>query len=218
MRTGKALFDAHSHLPGGAGVPGLYTASLPRDCAELLSAAGVRPEVFPVFGIHPWHGDRVSFAEILPYLQQGVAVGEIGLDSVWTAVPLARQREIFLRQLDWAQEHRRPVVLHTKGCEGEILELIQRYTMSVLVHWYSDPEPALIEGYLARGCYFSIGPDVRTNPAVRYLARRVPREKLLVESDGLEGASWALGREVSPGEIPGLLRDTWAYVAELRGL
>ena len=47
------------------------------------------------FGVHPWKADQYRFEAVLPYLEKANIIGEIGLDSVWTEVPLATQLTIF---------------------------------------------------------------------------------------------------------------------------
>lgn len=41
-------------------------------------------------GIHPWKVNQVGFETMGLYLQQAPIVGEIGLDTVWTKIPLAQ--------------------------------------------------------------------------------------------------------------------------------
>ena len=82
-----------------------------------------------------------------------------------------------------------------------------------IVHWYSG-HAELVAGYLALGCYFTIGVEVLTSQAVRELARSLPIERLLLETDNPGAQKWLTG---SPG-MPGLLLDVRDAVAELRGL
>ena len=93
------------------------------------------------------------------------------------------------KQLQLAAEWKKPVVLHTKDQEREILELIRRYPNTYLVHWYSADHD--LDGYLDLNCYFSIGPDVVWNPAVQQVARRVPENRILLETDGMDAVKWA---------------------------
>ncbi|NEG89698.1 TatD family deoxyribonuclease [Bifidobacterium aerophilum] len=171
------------------------------------------------FGIHPWDADRYRIADAMPYLEQTLIVGEIGLDGEWTDVPLAAQLPVFEAQLDYASRRRKPVVLHTKSREREVLELIRRYPNRYMVHWYACDRWQ--DDYLDLGCYMSIGPDVTTDESVRRLAARIPDDRLLVESDGLESLTWAMGREYGVDDyvdaLTGLLRSLTAIRAAVRG-
>ena len=125
----------------------------------------------------------------MPYLEKCQVIGEIGMDSLWCNVPLKRQKEVLEKQLQIAAEWKKPVVLHTKDQEREILELIRKYPNIYLVHWYSADHD--LDGYLDLDCYFSIGPDVIWNPAVQQVARRVPENRILLETDGMDAVKWA---------------------------
>lgn len=145
-------------------------------------------------GIHPWQAaDRDRLAE-LPTLLDSVSIaGEIGLDSVWGDAPMEDQLKVFLQQLEYAQKHKKPVILHTKGCEARILQEISARPNRYLIHWYSSPD--LIDEYFkVPHAFFSVGPDYFNDPVVHDFAGRVPLDRLFVESDGLGGMSWALDK------------------------
>lgn len=168
------------------------------------------------FGVHPWKADQYRFEAVLPYLEKANIIGEIGLDSVWTEVPLATQLTIFEQQLIYAMERQKPVVLHTKGCEAEILSLIKKYPNRYLIHWYSSM--ALQKAYIDFGCYFTIGIDLLRNNAVKELAKKVPLDRLLIETDGLAAIEWALDRKVHVDDYVAILRCHLQSLAELRNI
>lgn len=171
-------------------------------------------------GIHPWHADQPITDEALyQFLSSALVIGEIGLDRVWTTVPLAVQRPIFLKQLSLAQRMHKPVIIHTKGCEAEVLKIIQQYPdLHILVHWYSSPDYQ--EAYLALpNVYFSIGPDFDTDSAVMALARKVPVDRLFVESDGIASIAWARHQEtVSLNDYETTLRKSYRQLAVSHGM
>lgn len=219
--------DAHAH-PGTAaeraqrqreGILTLLCAGDPAEAKTLLSAPWAQEGwCIPACGLHPWRTDRYSPAEMAPFLEAAAAVGEIGMDSVWCTLPLHVQEAAFRWQLDFAAQTGKPVVLHTKGQEKETAAILPAYPNRYLVHWYSCA--AHLENYLALDCYFSVGPDVFWNPAVRHVAKTVPLERLLVETDGMEAVAWAY--EQAPGERPAV-PDTpgaalWTTLQELARL
>lgn len=106
-----------------------------------------------------------------------------------TAIPPSYQEERFRQQLDLACTQSKPVILHTKGQEKQIADIIREYPNRYLVHWYSCG--SYLENYIEQDCYFSIGPDVWWNCAVRKTAERVPIQRLLTETDGLSAVKWA---------------------------
>ena len=86
-------------------------------------------------GIHPWKADVTVWEEMKVALREAEVIGEIGLDSVWCHVDMKIQKTVFLRQLELARDFQKPVILHTKGMEKEILEMIQKFPNRYLVHW-----------------------------------------------------------------------------------
>ena len=173
---------------------------------------------FPIIsaGIHPWKADTTAWESMEPILHKATAIGEIGLDNVWCAVDMDIQREVFCRQLELASRLQKPVILHTKGMEQEVLHTIRQYPNRYLVHWYSCKTH--LQDYISMGCWFTVGPDVLTNDAVKELAQTVPLDRLLIESDGLEALSWAQGKELTPCDYPKVMNEHLEAVAALRNL
>ena len=171
---------------------------------------------FPLIsaGIHPWKADVTPWQDMEPILRTAPIIGEIGLDKEWCTVDMNLQRKIFQAQLELAAELKKPVILHTKGMEQEVLHTIEKYPNRYLVHWYSCEE--YLTDYISLGCWFTVGPDVQTEPTVNHLARTVPIDRLLMESDGLEAVAWARGREVLAWEYPKVMRRILHEAATLR--
>lgn len=226
------LIDAHIHLPAHPSAEeksGWLSLFAQKDIQMLVSVGSPeeyhqlarwipgddRSRIFRSFGIHPWKADQIDLRELEPegrlhtFLMEADAIGEIGMDQVWCEVPLAVQRKVFEVQLEIAQQRNCPVVLHTKGCEKEIASILDRRPelSSILVHWYSGEEDSL-DQMVERGCYFSLGPDIGDNPAVRRVAQKAPLSRILTESDGLAAAEWATGKAVCPEQLSGMLQNT----------
>lgn len=126
--------------------------------------------------------DRGAWKQMQPFLERSTVIGEIGMDSVWCRTPLALQQEIFELQLAFACEKRRPVILHTKGGKT-VADIIRQYPNTYLVHWYSLGSG--LKNYMEMDCYFSVGPGVWWNPAVRKLAGEIAADHLLIETDSI---------------------------------
>ncbi len=210
------MIDAHVHvtaelLPYLAGVRCIPNADSPEEYAFLKSAG------FSILsaGIHPWKADVTPWVTMEPILREAPIIGEIGLDSAWCSVDMDVQRRVFRRQLQLAAELRRPVILHTKGMEGEILDTIREYPNRYLVHWYDCGE--WLEDYIALGCWFTAGPEP-DNPNVAHLARTVPLDRLLIESDGIEGIAWGQGTTPIPSDYPAAMERHLQAVAQLRNM
>lgn len=216
------IYDGHAHLGTDRerrirrehGIRTMVCAGTPGEARALLAEAAADSLLVPAAGLHPWHSGEYTTEEMLPFMEQVPVIGEIGLDSVWCQVPMKQQRRAFRAQLAAALRLKKPVVLHTKGMEGEIAETIRDYKIPYLVHWYSSMD--YLEEYLAAGCFFTLGPDLAVNPAVRQAACQVPLNRLMIETDGFSAVSWALG-ETPWEKIPELLAHNMELVSQIKG-
>lgn len=213
------IIDGHIHvtrelLPYLQGVRCIANADSPEEY-RFLKYASV-PGMVISAGIHPWKADITSWEEMVPVLTEAAVMGEIGLDSAWCSVDMEVQRLMFRRQLELASVLRTPVVLHTKGMEREILDTIRQYPNRYLVHWYACGD--WLREYIDYGCWFTVGPDVAVDQAVEHLAETVPLDRLLIESDGIDGIAWGQGVTLSPAEYPNAMERHLRTVASLRGV
>ena len=198
--------DAHLHLSEETEtlltkpekVHAVISCSSDKDAQAAAALADKYPKIHYSCGVHPWQASEEVWQEMQPWLEKADIIGEIGLDSVWCEVDMDVQRAIFERQLAYAAEHHKPVVLHTKGMEAECLEMIRRYPNTYMVHWYSTKE--LLQDYIDLGCYMSVGPFPTKDPAVREVAVKCPLDHLLVETDGLDVLQWASEGDVHPDD------------------
>jgi len=155
--------------------------------------AALRSCFYVTFGIHPWYADRWNPDDWLEYYKNCPMIGEIGMDNLWCDVPLNLQQKVLEKQLRTAVEMKKPVVLHTKGCEARIAQIIKDFPYPVLVHWYSGDSGSL-RLFLDLGCFFTLGPDTglyRTAVQDHILLKNVPSDHLFTETDGLDAIMWA---------------------------
>lgn len=188
----------------------------PESCAFVRELAEKSPFVLPTFGLHPWYAGEFQVSDLREYLKDCKILGEIGLDTLWCDVPIERQEEAFFLQLDMAEERGIPVILHTKGAEERIAEILESYTMPVLVHWYSHGQH--LEKFIARDCYFTVGPDFATNEAVQQVVSQVSMDRLLVETDGVSALSWAFSKECTIADIPKALKNSMQYISRVKNI
>lgn len=165
-------------------------------------------------GIHPWDSDKLTFESFESVLKKAPIIGEIGLDSEWTEIPLEQQKQVFIKQLEFAIANKKPVILHTKGQEMEIAKIIKNYPNNYLVHWYSTTEG--LEEFIQLGCYFTIGPSVKTDLAVQNVVTSVPSNRLLFESDGLDALTWATGKRATIRNYLDIQNDNLEFIANLK--
>jgi TatD DNase family protein len=140
--------------------------------------------VFVAIGLHPHQaGDAESLPELRALVDGAIAVGEIGLDFYRDYAPRAAQRRVFEAQLQLAAELGKPVIIHTRAAEEETARMLEGFGGDVIMHCFSAPE--LLPVALDRGYFVSFAGNVTYPKAgtLREAAARVPRERLLAETD-----------------------------------
>ena len=186
------MTDAHCHVARGSSRHFL--------CDPCDSAAA--PGDVRFAGVHPWHLDGFDADALRARLAADacLGVGEIGLDRLRSREISPRMREVFEVQLAIAAEFHRPVALHGAKCWGEVVRTIESVKCKVesgrlgggfvafLFHGFSRSE-GLIPDMVALNGYISIGPAILNDHAVNYraMARKIPLDRLLVESDCTPG-------------------------------
>jgi len=141
-------------------------------------------------------------------------LGEIGLEYhfVEDASQYAAQRRVFEFFLAAAKEQDKIVNLHTTGAECEVLGLLSRYGIRrAIVHWYSGSLGTL-HAMAEHGVCFTIGVEVLSSSHIQTIARAVPWEQLLTETDNPDGLQWLSGVLGMPLRI----REVVDTLAELR--
>lgn len=142
-------------------------------------------------GVHPHDAagfDPVRDAEALSEaLGAGaVAVGECGLDYHYDHSPRALQRRAFAAQLALAAQHHKPVVLHTREAEDDTIAMLREAGAAGIrgvLHCFTG-SPALADAGLEAGWYVSYAGVLTFKKwDGDNLVRRIPRDRLLVESD-----------------------------------
>lgn len=200
------VIDTHAHLADerlypevdavvdrarAAGVQAIVAVATDAEDAGVVAAlTGRFPEVYATAGVHPHAATRATpealsaVRELLRH-PRVVAVGETGLDYHYDFSPRDVQREAFLRHLELGRETGKPVVVHAREADDDLRALLREAgqgTVGILHSFSSGPE--LLEDALALGWYASFSGMVTfRNFGAAELVRRVPADRLLVETD-----------------------------------
>ena len=202
------MTDAHCHITRGE------TRHL------LCSPFGSEPQAGDAvfLGWHPWYLDGFDATDLRAGLAANpkAGVGEIGLDRLKERTISPAMRAAFEEQLRIAAEFRRPTVLHGVKCWGEVVKTVDRLFRrgtcpipAFLFHGFSRSD-GLLPDIAALNGFVSVGPVILNDHAVNYrdLAKKIPADRLLVESDRTaENAD----------EVPSVV-EIAAKLAELRGV
>lgn len=182
------------------------------DAPELWGTAGIHPHV--AADARP--GDLERVADLCESDSRMVAVGETGLDYHYDNSPRDVQRRFFRKQVELAVDLELPVVVHTRDADEDTTALIRDVGSEVrgVLHCFTGGTDLLEEG-LAAGWYVSFSGIVSFSSfGARDDVRRVPRDRLLVETDAPYLAPEPKrGRRNEPAFVVEVARA----VAEIRG-
>lgn len=84
---------------------------------------------FPMMGLHPG-SVKENYSEELEIIEQWLlkekfyAIGEIGLDLYWDKTYIEEQKIVFIKQMELAQQHNLPVIIHIRNAFDEIFTIL----------------------------------------------------------------------------------------------
>ncbi|MGI9336449.1 MAG: TatD family hydrolase [Gammaproteobacteria bacterium] len=161
---------------------------------SLFATAGVHPHV-----ARDWRPDSATVLRELALDPLVVALGETGLDFNRDFSPRDTQISVFEQQLVLASELALPVFMHERDAAETFAGIVAEHRTSLrraVVHCFTG-ERAALERYLELDLYVGITGwicDERRGRHLRELVRRVPLDRLLLETD----APYLLPRDLEP--------------------
>ena len=154
-----ALCEKYDYIYGAVGIHPECAADLPENWLQKVESLLAHPKI--------------------------VAVGEIGLDYHWEdACPRARQKEVFVQQLELAAKHGLPVSIHDREAHGDMMDILRKYRPQGVVHCFSG-SVELARETVSLGLYIGLG-GVVTFKNARHsveVAAEIPLDRLLTETD-----------------------------------
>lgn len=204
------LIDTHAHLDDdrfaadlpavleraqAAGVTNVLTIGI--DAATSRAAVALaekHPMLFAAAGIQPNHvaeahaGEWDAILELTKH-PKVIAIGETGLDRYWDRAPIPLQEEYFARHLELARLLGKPVVIHCREAEADVVRMLraefnQHGPIRGVMHSFTGDE-ATARDCLAMGLHISFAGMLtfKNSEALRKVAATVPLNCVLVETD-----------------------------------
>jgi TatD DNase family protein len=208
------------------------------DVPALAAISRAHEDVVIAAGVHPMHcvfeePDVETIKEVAERFE-AVAIGETGLDYHYAVatgsaesgdagaskMPSHRlQYERFRRHLIAANELELPVIVHTREAREDTLVLILEHTdpkVGGVLHCFAEDLDMAREA-VRHGFFISLSGIVtfRNAEAVRDLARRIPLDRLLIETDSPYLAP--VPHRGKPNE-PAWVVEVAECIAEVRGI
>jgi TatD DNase family protein len=235
------LLDTHCHLDqsefdedrdaavaraAAAGVRTILTVGVTADSSRAaVELAARHPEVYAAVGIQPNYCGQAQpgdWDRVLELVKQPrvIALGETGLDRYWDYTPFAVQQDSFDRHLRLSQQTGLPFIVHSRDCDEDILIMLrearQRGALTGVMHSFTGAEATAAE-CVSLGLYISFAGMVtyKKSQALRDVARTVPADRILIETDSPYLSPHPLrGKRNEPAHLV----HTAACLAETRGV
>ena len=202
------LIDTHAHLDddrfaadlpavleraAAAGVMHTLTIGVDLPTSRAAVALATRfPQLRAVVGIQPNHvaeagpGDWDEIVTLAETAATVVAVGESGLDRYWDRAPFLLQQEYFLHHLRLARRLDKPVVIHCREAEADVVHMLRQFGGPIrgVMHSFAGSAATAV-ACLELGLHVSFAGMVtyKNADALRKVAATIPLDRLLVETD-----------------------------------
>jgi TatD DNase family protein len=191
---------------------------------RVLAAAEAYPNVYASVGVHPDHDDgrEPDVAELVALAAHPrvVAIGETGLDYYRMAREAVDwQRARFRTHIRAARQAAKPLIIHTRNAADDTLAIMAEEGAEQaggVMHCFTESWP-VAEAALAMGFYISFSGIVSFKSAkdLKEVARRVPLERMLIETDSPYLAPMPhRGKRNEPAYV----RHVAEEIASLRGI
>ncbi|MEM7377831.1 MAG: TatD family hydrolase [Pseudomonadota bacterium] len=233
------LIDSHCHLDfdglredltgtlsraHDAGVDHILCISVTlEDFPRVLEVATQSDNLFASVGVHPCYPDAeqpdietlVDFAEH----PKVVAIGETGLDFMRVEGDMHWQRARFVTHIEAAARAGKPLIIHTRAAAQDTIDMLvanRADRSGGVMHCFAE-DWEIARQALDLGFYISFSGIVTFNSAraVQDAARKVPLDRILVETDAPYLAP--VPHRGKPNE-PAFVRHTAQFLADLRGI
>jgi TatD DNase family protein len=204
-----SLFDTHAHLDEEAfrqdvddvigravasGVVAILAVATTAESSRATTTLAARvPHVFASVGIHPNYAAQAQpgdweTIEGLSTAAKVIAIGETGLDRYWDHTPFDVQVDYFRRQIELAQRLDRPFIVHCREAESDVVAVLRESAgsgqLKGIMHSFCGGRETL-DAALELGMHISFAGMLtfKKNVELRELARCVPLDRLLIETD-----------------------------------
>jgi TatD DNase family protein len=195
----RSFVDAHCHIDlykrpqeviDQAENEHIYTIAVTNAPSVFAHTAALVAEskyVRPAIGLHPElvHSHKHELEAFQSYLSQTRYVGEIGLDySSRDEEIRSAQRQVLSAIATWVNECGDKVLtVHSRRAAHDVISILSGINARVVLHWFSGTKKEL-DRAINGGFFFSVNSAMLHSEAGRALVLRMPRERVLTETDG----------------------------------
>ena len=160
---------------------------------QVLAVAERFDRMFCSVGVHPHEAANeagVALPRILELAQHPkvVGIGEAGLDYYYDKSPREKQQEVFALHIEAARQSGLPIIVHSRDADEDTVRLLRdgaaKGNLRGVIHCFTSTQ-YLADAALEMGFYISLSGIVtfKNAEALRQVAKTVPLDRLLVETD-----------------------------------
>lgn len=144
--------------------------------------------LYAIVGISPNDLDEINYKEIekLAKNKKVVAIGEIGLDYYWNKENKELQKQVFLNQIQIANNLDLPIVIHTREAVMDTIEILKSNKVNKKGIFHCCPlNIEFIKEAVKLGYYISFSGNItfKNSKNAYSCVSYVPLEKILIETD-----------------------------------
>lgn len=204
------LVDSHCHLdrldlsPHGGSFPALLDATREAGVGhmlcvsidlesypDMLALVEKYPQISISAGVHPNEQNRREpepdeLAKLAEH-PKNIAIGETGLDYFRSEGELGWQRDRFRRHIAAARVCQKPLIIHSRAAPEDSIQIMQEEQardVGGIMHCFTE-DWAMAKQALDLGFYISFSGIItfRSADELRKVARKVPLDRILIETD-----------------------------------
>lgn len=204
--TTPAIIDSHCHIDFGVfdadldevlqrakanGVSNLVVPGvLQKDWSKIQTLSTQHENIHACYGLHPCFADQHSEDDLAALDKQAtdktcIAIGECGLDYRKQQPEKELQFKYFEAQLEIADKHNLPVVIHSVYATEDVIQSLKKYpSLKGMIHSYSGSYEQALQ-LVKMGFYISLGGSITYDNArkLHIVAEDIPLTSLLIETD-----------------------------------
>lgn len=168
------FFDFHHHKKNIHN--GIYNLDLEAVSTDFPYSAGIHPKDINIHTIEDqfdWLKSNIT--------ENCFAIGECGLDS-FVKTDEKIQEEVFLKQIKFANEIKKPIIIHCVRKFYEIISFKKFSEQPMIIHGFNKKE-SIARDLLKNNFYLSFGKAVLYNLSLQHTLKTTPLNKIFLETD-----------------------------------
>lgn len=169
----------------------IVPCAYPKDIETIYNIAEKYDNIYGLLGVHPtevkdWDNSIIDKIKEFAKSPKIVGIGEIGLDYYWDKSFNALQQEIFIKQINLANELNLPICVHDREAHKDTFEILKEHNKNsdVIMHCFSGSVEFARE-CIKEGWYLALGGVVTFKNAIKMkeAAQNIQLDKLMLETD-----------------------------------